>query len=614
MSPVQIERLMCQHGGKYLLNGKIYGNGALFHLKKYWETLWPEDSQTWWTDLIMSTVIDNVFTSVVGPASSWKSSTVGRMALMDWSLYPSCTSVIMSSTTKEGVRSRIFGEVTMLWKRAKERHAWFPGFPVDSQTVITEANVEEERARDIRNSILGLATKNSSGTFVGYGSYAGRKNRRVWCIGDEFQWMTLAVLGAQDNLISNDDGSGIFGGVYPPDHADPYERGKPRRHYRCVFVGNTNPSVRDNPLDIVSEPEAGWNSIEEATEEKGKTQVWQCKQHPKHPVKCVCVNLDGMDSPNSPYPVDKPRWPHLAGPHKLKKYLPGSESYWSNGRGRFKFGLDQFKIITRDVCEQFHAFDDCHWDGPPTKIGALDAAYGGNDADRCALGWFEFGNCPDGKMRLKFRELWLVPVTIRNDMIPEDQISLFCKTKMEQVGVLPTHFFFDGRGTLAVSLARIWSPEVNVLEFGGSCTNRPAGPDLFIEDKATGLRRLQTAEEAFSKFVSELWFSTRYVVESDQMRGISMDIVLDAQPREWRKVRGDRKEIETKKELKERTGISPDLADMWVTGVEGARRKGFAISNLGAVSGGPSQLDKWLKRQEKSLSQLNKSFQLSSFE
>jgi hypothetical protein len=74
--------------------------------------------------------------------------------------------------------------------------------------------------------------------------------------------------------------------------------------------------------------------------------------------------------------------------------------------------------------------------------------------------------------------------------------------------------------------------------------------------------------------------STRYVIEADQMRGLSLEIVLDAQPREWRKVRGDKKQIETKDELKERTGVSPDLADMLVVGVEGARRRGFQIDRL----------------------------------
>lgn len=610
MDDAQIEREMLRNGGEFKIKGKTYGLGMLQHFKNYWSLLWPEDSQTWWTDLIIENVIKNMFNSVVGPASAWKSGTVSRLALMDWSCWPDCTSVIMSSTDMEGLRSRIYGETTMMWKRASERFEWFPGHPVDSKCVITYTNVEEENARDIRNSIVGVPCKTSSGAFVGMGKYSGRKNRRVWCLADEFQFMQLSILQGQDNLISNDDGSGQMGGKYPDDHPDPRERGLSRRFYRCVFIGNTNPSVRDNPLDVVSEPENGWGSITEATEKVGKTQVWKCKRHAKHPVQCHCINLDGLDGPNSEYPIDRPRWSHLAGPHKLKNYAEGSESYWSNGRGVFKFGLDAFKIITKEVCDQFHAFDDVQWVGETTKIGMLDAAYGGGD--RCPLGWLEFGRCTDGKTRVKFREMWLIPVVIRKDMIPEDQIAFFCKQKMEIVGVKPENFFFDGRGTLAMSLARTWSAQVNSLEFGGTPTDRPAGPDLYTIDPVTKVKRLQTAREAFSKFVTELWMSARYVIESDQMRGITMDIVLDAQPREWRKVRGDKKEIETKAELKERTGVSPDLADMLVTGIEGARRRGFVIAALSTGEQNKKSQNDWFAKESEKADKLLKSRQLQA--
>lgn len=610
----QIEREMLKRGGRFSLSGINYGLGMLEHFKNYWTLLWPEDSQTWWTDLILKNILQNQFTSLVGPASAWKSGTVSRLALMDWSCFPDCTSVMMSSTDMEGLRSRIYGETTMMWKRAHERFEWFPGNPVDSKCVITHTNVEEESARDIRNSILGIPCRTSSGVFIGMGKYSGRKNRRVWCLADEFQFMQLSILQAQDNLISNDDGSGGFGGVYPPSHPDPRERGLPRRHYRCVFIGNTNPSVRDNPLDIVSEPEGGWSSIEEATEEKGKTQVWKCKQHPRHPVQCHCINLDSLDGPNSEFPIDRPRWTHLAGPHKLRKYLAGSESYWSNGRGRFKFGLDAFKIITKEVCEQFHAFDDVAWDGETTKIGMLDAAYGATDGggDRCALGWGQFGKCTDGKIRFKFEELWIVPIVIRKDMIAEDQIAIYSKSKMESMGVIPGNFFFDGRGSLAMSLGRLWSTDVNSLEFGGSPTERPAGPDLYVFDES-GKRRLQTAKERYHKFVSEMWWSWRYIVESDQMRGLQLEIVLDAQPREWKKVGRDRIDIESKRDLKERTGVSPDLADMVVTGLEGARRRGFTIGSLSSISdsGSSKRRADFLKRHE-AVSKLIKERQLES--
>lgn len=573
VSDAEVERWCIQQGGSGEIDGVKWGMGLVHHFKAYWSELWVEDSQTWWTDLILKTVLENQFVSIVGPASSWKTGTVSRLALMDWSCFPDCTTILQSSTTMNELKQRIYAETTKMWHTARIRHPWFPGHPIDSKCVITYSDIDAELARDLRDSIVGVPCKASTGKFVGMGAYSGRKNRRVWCIADEFQFMELAILSAQDNLISN--GPNLVPGTIT-DKTDP-ECGRAIRGYKCVFISNTNPSRPGNPADVVSEPEGGFGSIPE----NGKTKVWKCKKLVNHPVQCVCINLDAKDSPNTPYPIDKPKWPHLAGPNKLVNYTEGSESYWSQGRGVFKFGLAAFKIITPEICEQFSAFQDCIWEGTPRiKIGMLDAAYGGTGGDRCPVGWLEFGRCVDGKIRIKFNAYWLVNIIINPEVSPEYQIAMFVKAKMEENGVPPENFFFDGRGSLAMALAAVWSPRVNAVEFGGTATDRPVGGDIYTVDKDTGQRRLKTCREHYSKFVSELWFSWLYATQADQIRGMMREIVADAHPREWYKVAGDRMEIETKEIMKKRTGCSPDLADMAAIGIEGARRRGFVIGTL----------------------------------
>jgi hypothetical protein len=118
--------------------------------------------------------------------------------------------------------------------------------------------------------------------------------------------------------------------------------------------------------------------------------------------------------------------------------------------------------------------------------------------------------------------------------------------------------------SLAAALARIWSPEVNAVEFGGTATKRPVSEDMFIVDK-DGVRRLKLAEEHYSKFVSELWYSFRYAIEADQMRGLDAETIADGAPREFMKVKGDRIEVESKRDMKKRTGKSPDLMDAWLS-------------------------------------------------
>jgi hypothetical protein len=139
------------------------------------------------------------------------------------------------------------------------------------------------------------------------------------------------------------------------------------------------------------------------------------------------------------------------------------------------------------------------------------------------------------------------------------------------------------------------------VEFGGRPTDRPVSNDIFTMDKG-GFKRLKLCSEHYSKFVSELWFSTRYAVESDQVRGLTLDIVNDGAPREFKKVAGDKIEIEPKHDMKKRTNKSPDLFDMVVIGVEGARRRGFQIQRIGGpaqtISKAPSFLDEAREYQE----------------
>ena len=150
------------------------------------------------------------------------------------------------------------------------------------------------------------------------------------------------------------------------------------------------------------------------------------------------------------------------------------------------------------------------------------------------------------------------------------------------LNIPPENVFYDstGRGSLGTSFARIWSAQVNPVEFGGKATDRPVTLDHFILDPDTKRRRLKLCHEEYSKFVTELWFSVNYALNSGQIRELPRDVADEGCQREWIEVAGGRIEVEPKADMKERTGRSPDLFDWLVTCVEGARRRGFQISKL----------------------------------
>jgi len=167
-------------------------------------------------------------------------------------------------------------------------------------------------------------------------------------------------------------------------------------------------------------------------------------------------------------------------------------------------------------------------------------------------------------------------------MAEEDSISAYEKTYFESQEVKPENFFHDstGRGSLGTSLSRIWSSKCNPVEFGGAPTKRPVTMDTFTDDKKPCEHRLTRCEEHYFKFVSEMWFSLRYAIEADQIRGLPEDVMNELCSRIWERVANDKIAVESKLEMKERTRKSPDLGDWAAIILEGARRRGFAISKL----------------------------------
>ena len=446
----------------------------------------------------------------------------------------------------------------MLHSKAIERFPWLPGHLIDSKHAIATDDVEENKARDLRKGIIGIPCI-QNGKFVGLGKYSGIKQKRMRLVADEAQFMGGSFLSAFANLDKNDD-------------------------FRAVILGNPNDPL--DPLGKAAEPLEGWSSYIDVK----KTTVWKTRF-----MGGVCVNLIGTDSPNFDDP-DKPnRYPYLIGPRKIANtlsFFPAeSIEFMSQCVGNMKVSTLEKRVINRESCQKHKAFELAVWEGNTTKIFALDAAYGG---DRCVGGHVEFGKDVTGKVILKIHKPVIVPMRLSGCATPEDSIAKWIKDYCTLFGINPENAFHDstGRGSLGTALARAWSAECNPVEFGGPPTERPVCKDMFVYDQKTRGRRLKTCAEHYKKFVTELWFSVAYAIEAEQVRELPEDVMEEGAMREWRLV-GDKKEIETKEEMKERVGRSPDLFDWLAIAVEGARRRGFEIDRL-TNEAGVKRASDWL--------------------
>ena len=159
--------------------------------------------------------------------------------------------------------------------------------------------------------------------------------------------------------------------------------------------------------------------------------------------------------------------------------------------------------------------------------------------------------------------------------------------------------FYDAgmRATAAVAVSKLFSPEANAVNFGGSPSKRPVSADEYVIDRDSGAKRLKRCDEHYIKFVTELWFSVRLTVMAGQMRELPRDVAEEFYLREWTKEKGDRYELEKKEDTKDRTGVSPDLGDWLSILIEGARRWGFMIESLPEYAGQAQANDDYIEKE-----------------
>lgn len=577
--PVEVELQMIRRGGQWKTKqDKEVGNGLFFHYKRLQQLLDPEKAWHKWNDLLLKTFIENRIIACMGPASSGKTREAADFARMNYYVWFDQITVLLTSTERDRLEERVWGEIKSGHKRAKSIYDQLPGHLIESrQRLITDQKTVDNEGRDFRNGCVGLPSK-KGGQFVGLGAFSGIKNKRVMLIADEAQFCPPAYLDAISNLNKNHE-------------------------FKCIALGN--PKDTQDALGKIAEPSAEIGGWEAGLDQTSGTKTW-----PTRFDQGICVQLVGDDSPNFDVPEDAPvPFPFLitrkAIEADIKFYGMDSLQFGMMDIGKMPRGQGSRRVITRPMCRKFQAMDQVIWkDEDQTKLACLDAAYGNTGGDRCIIGEINFGTgIVESKERqmLSLIDTSLVPVSAQNPELPEDQIALFCMDYCKNRNIPPERFFFDstGRGTLMAAFARLWSPNVQPVEFGGKPTERIVSDAIKVK-----------CCDYYSKFVSELWYSVRLIIESGQWRGMNEEALEELSIREWTMVTGNKVEVEPKKKTKERMGRSPDIADCVVSGVEGARRLGFTIAKL-AAKASTALTNDFKKRLEARLGRLRRSYELT---
>lgn len=551
MPPLEMEFECIRRGG-------IPGQISLFqHFMNARALAWPNRYRHRWTDLMYQNFIENDLTVLLGAASTQKTSHAVEFCLLNYWARPENTLVILSTVNMDKLDIGVYAELKMLWTEGRGRHDWLAGNLLEHKRAITTDSLAEDGSRDFRKGVIARPCY-VGGRWVGLGILAGTKQDYIFYVADELQFMQEAFSASWPHLFSNG---------------------------QVKIIGSGNPKHDpDDELGKTAEPKEGWAGRPEPE----KTDVW--------PMKFMggkCINLVGTDSPNFDVPEGRPEpYRRLIGRSFAKRIAhdhgPDSFEYYRLVKGVMKVAFAHSRVITRQLCREHGALGPVVWkDANQTRLYALDPSYGGED--RCVGMPLMFGEDVNGRQILLLKPYRVFQFNLRLEKSVEDQIADILQEEIQTYGVEPENVFYDacGKGTIGAAFARKFGQRVPVaVDSGAKPTRRPVRADLFVEEE-DGTRRLKRCDEHYSKFVSEMWFSWRYTIEADQLRGLLEDVMQEGCARIYEMVAGNKIEVEPKsdpkkkEDLKRRLGKSPDLADCCVIGIEGARQLGFVIDRLG---------------------------------
>ncbi len=222
---------------------------------------------------------------------------------------------------------------------------------------------------------------------------------------------------------------------------------------------------------------------------------------------------------------------------------------------------------------KFKAKEKAVWVGDFTEIAGLDPAFEGGD--RCILRIGRAGEIDGGGWAFDPSHA-IIPIKV--DVTSQEplhyQIVRQVKHELESRDIKREHFGLDTTGEgggLASIFVREWGPGFLEVEFGGRASEDPVSEN-----------DPKPASKEYLYKVTQLWFNFRSFVQNGQVRGLDDETAVEFCKRFYEMV-GNLIKVESKEQMKMRTGRSPDLADATVVMSEVVRLR---IRQFSAVRAG----------------------------
>lgn len=538
---------------------KVTGLSKFEHFVELTHLVWPWLEWNEWLDREIDSLCNEEglhatsrsskkFVSWTGCGAGGKTFAAGLWATTWWMASPHNSTAILVSTTKDMIRRRVWPVVQRLYHEAhdpKGNHIEI-GHLIDSQTRLQYMQPGRKRGDD-KNSIFALAVK-SGETQEAIQNLKGVHNERICLVIDEAPGVPEAIFATIPNMS------------------------KACNEFVLLVVGNAG-DMRD-PHGRCCEPLGGWRSVD-VSEERWPTKGvkdW-------HIEPGICHHFDGWKSPNVVAGKTLFGYIYTFEDYVKSKDKEGTLAFWANDRGFWPPEGTSNTVFNDTMIEKYDGTGNFTFMHMRIPCASLDPAFGG---DNCVLQRGSLGDLQDGSRGLQLEEKSYIRFDPNSPDEADYQIARQVISKCKEWGVEPRWFGMDtsgpGRGVAAI-IAQEWSTQIHRLEFGGAASDLPASTD-----------DPRPSKEVYANRVTELWFSAREFLLSEQLKGLYHEAIVEFTARRY-DLKSKRYVIEPKtsdgkgnKGLKARLGRSPDHADAIVVLVDVARRNGMVPKSAKKLS------------------------------
>ena len=518
------------------------------HMKQAIQAMWPEVKWDDWMERRARAFCEEsnwikigskriLVLEWVGCGAAGKTYFSALLSLFWWLLDPPNSRVILTSTTKDAIRSRIWPVIQSLWNDFRRLHIDAIGgsgpHMISSQTIL-----ESEKGDELA-AVYGQAVKDGE-TAKAVENLKGRHRDRMMLVVDEAVATPVAIYETVSNII------------------------KGASEVVLLFIANA-PQTKTDPFSVLCEPRLGWASVGVESLE------WESKGAPQWQIpRGLCQHFSAMDSPNVkagktlfPYLYHYEDWLRVQQIENFRS-LP---SVWYQDFGFWPPADILTTILTVDMIDRMDARGSFLFDTRRMMVGGLDPAFGGDD---CVFVFGAIGELGNGKLGIQIVGWTTIQVLVdakdeNGKPLPgEYQIARKVREHCVKLGMKPECLAVESTGTgrgVASVLTVEWGPVIRV-ESGGAPTDNPVSSADF-----------RPAKEVYDRKISELCFQVVNVVESGQLKGLFEEAVFEFTTRTY-EITKRKYSVETKDELKKRLGRSCDHADAVAAMVEAARLHG----------------------------------------